>query len=93
MVIMSSQIEDNEGEQPKRLITFGTMFGFVSAVVLVDTLLLTFAFLILWALAGYFRLSLVPFTILNALILIPTAWACARVGILAFEAETDPANN
>jgi len=76
-----------------RVITFSSLLGVVSMTVLVDTLILTFAFVSLWALAGYFNLPLLPFAILSLAVLLPTAWACIKVGIMAFDAETDPANN
>jgi len=79
--------------RPLRVITFGSVTAAVSATVLIDTLILTFAFLILWSIGGYLAMSLVPFAVFSLLILGPTVWACVKVAMLAFEAETDPANN
>jgi hypothetical protein len=87
---------EHEGKvttRPVRVITFGSVMAVISATVLIDTLILTFAFLILWSVGGYLAMSLMPFAIFSLLILVPTVWACVRVAMLAFEAETDPANN
>ncbi|GAB4521469.1 MAG: hypothetical protein Tsb0019_22890 [Roseibium sp.] len=79
--------------RPERVITIGSLIGIVSATALVDLLILTFAFVALWAVGAYLRMSAVPFAVFSAVILIPTVWACYKVALLAFEAETDPANN
>jgi hypothetical protein len=78
---------------PRRVITLGSLIGIVSATALVDLLILTFAFVALWSVGAYLRMSAVPFAVSAAVILIPTVWACFKVALLAFEAETDPANN
>jgi hypothetical protein len=93
MEIMPTQVDGEATGHPARVISFSSIAGVVSATILIDTLILTFAFLTLWAVGGYLGLSLIPFAILTLFVLLPTVWACVKVAILAFDAETDPANN
>ena len=90
---MLLQIDDQGIGRPARVITFSSVVGFVSITILIDTMILTFAYIFLWAMEGLFKLSLLPFAILSLLVLLPSIWACVKIAILAFDAETDPANN
>ncbi|MCX2724960.1 hypothetical protein [Roseibium salinum] len=65
----------------------------VSATVLIDTLILVFAGMTVWAVGGYLKLALVPLALLTLAVAVPTMWACVSVAVLAFDAETNPENH
>ncbi|EAV42388.1 hypothetical protein SIAM614_22442 [Stappia aggregata IAM 12614] len=90
---MSLKFEDEDFVDRRRVITASSLFSVACATILINTLILVFAFLMVWAIGGYLMLSGPLLLVLVALISGPTAWLCVRVGFIAFEAETNPENN
>ncbi|MEI2386371.1 hypothetical protein [Breoghania sp. JC706] len=76
-----------------RVLNLKSTLSFVSVTLLVDTIILSTSSFLVWSVGGYFRFSFLLFAILTALVLPPALWACVKVALLAFDAETAPENN
>lgn len=85
--------EKLEKRNRQRVLTFSSLLSVVWATVLIDTLILIIAAATVWAVGGYLRLPLIPFAVLALAGAVATIWACVSVAVLAYDAETDPANN
>ena len=75
------------------VITFASLLAAVSMTVFIDTEMIAFAAAFVWSVGGLFHLPAPVVWALALAIGLPTAWACWRVAVLVFRAETDPANN
>jgi hypothetical protein len=91
----SRSVQVKEADRPvrTRVLTFASLFGVVSVTVFVDSQLFAAAGALIWAVGGYFSLSVLPFAVLALAIGLPAIWGCIIVAIMAFDAETDPENN
>jgi hypothetical protein len=80
------------GSRP-RVITFTSIAGAVSVTLFIASEIIVAAAAAVWSIAGYFHLSQPLVVLLTACIGAPAIWGCWKVAKLAFDAETDPANN
>jgi hypothetical protein len=76
-----------------RVITARTIVATVSVAMFILTELIAVAGSAVWAIAGFFHLTVFTGTVLAFLISIPTIYAAIATAILAFDTETDPENN
>jgi hypothetical protein len=77
----------------ERVITARSICAAVSVAMFILTELIAVSGSTVWALAGFFHLTVFTGTMLVVLISIPTIYAAIATTILAFETETDPENN
>lgn len=77
----------------KRIVTFNSIFGAVSAALYIITKIAAIEFAVLWLIIDYLRLSKTAAIVAAVLLTIPCLWASYKVSLMAYDAETDPVNN
>ncbi|WP_319412466.1 hypothetical protein [uncultured Cohaesibacter sp.] len=74
----------------KRIYTLTGMISFVSATILIDTLILSTAAILVWAIGSILMLSIAPFLTFATIILVPAFILAVKVGMMVFDVETTP---
>ncbi|TDH36012.1 hypothetical protein E2A64_11975 [Pseudohoeflea suaedae] len=77
----------------KRVINFKTLFGVFAVTAFVGSQLVAVAGAAIWALIGYFGFGETAAVVFAGCSSIPILIALWKVARLAYETETDPANN
>ena len=76
----------------KRVYTIRSITAFVSAAVFLVTEIIVLAAATVWAVSGFFHLGIATTVFLGVLAGLPSLYLGVMATKLAFEAETDPAN-
>lgn len=76
-----------------RIVTLATITGAVAVTLFFATEAIAGAFAMVWAVSGLMHLAATPTLVLHGLALALAVTATAKVALLAWAAETDPANS
>lgn len=77
----------------KRVITPGSLLGFVSVSLFMTTEIIAAAAAAVWSLSGLLHLDSFPTLVLGTLIGVASLYGIVKSTIMAFDAETDSENN
>jgi hypothetical protein len=86
------RLPDNKASKT-RIITFISILSVISVALLVDVQVISTAVVAVWSLRGILHLGETMTWVLAALAFVPVVWICIKVAFIAYDAETDPANN